>query len=267
MHARTLPARAGRTWLLEGLALYRRNPALLTSATMAYLMVILGISLLHRFFAFLVPLLQPTLALLLANVAAIIARGERPGQEALLYRFKSHRTPLLRLGGLQLALSSVLVIVSMVVEWALDMPDLPSEASPGEMISLMAVTFVIFIPLFLAFWFAPMLVGWHDVPPGKAVFFSLVAAWRNKGAFGFYTINVFVVMLLAGFVLALLMLLLPGIYDVLAPLLRLAFIMMFVPIMSASVYVSYVQIFGAQADSLPESSTLERDNTPPEGDA
>ncbi|MDB6000279.1 MAG: hypothetical protein JWP52_1978, partial [Rhizobacter sp.] len=33
------------------------------------------------------------------------------------------------------------------------------------------------------------LVHWGDVPPGKALFFSTVACWRNKAAFGWYAIT------------------------------------------------------------------------------
>ncbi len=32
------------------------------------------------------------------------------------------------------------------------------------------------------FWFAPMFIGWDRIPLGKACFFSVIAAWRNKGA-------------------------------------------------------------------------------------
>jgi hypothetical protein len=34
----------------------------------------------------------------------------------------------------------------------------------------------------VAMWFAPMLSGWHGLAPGKAMFGSAVACWRNKGA-------------------------------------------------------------------------------------
>jgi hypothetical protein len=38
----------------------------------------------------------------------------------------------------------------------------------------------------MLFWFAPVLTAWHDVPPVKAMFFSIVSCWRNKGAFMVY---------------------------------------------------------------------------------
>ena len=39
------------------------------------------------------------------------------------------------------------------------------------------------LPLSLMFWHAPALVHWHQVPPAKSVFFSLVACLRNFWAF------------------------------------------------------------------------------------
>jgi hypothetical protein len=38
---------------------------------------------------------------------------------------------------------------------------------------------VLHLPLSLLFWHAPALVHWHGIPPGKALFFSIVACLRN----------------------------------------------------------------------------------------
>jgi hypothetical protein len=39
------------------------------------------------------------------------------------------------------------------------------------------------LPLSLMFWHAPALVFWHDLPPLKSMFFSIVACFRNFWAF------------------------------------------------------------------------------------
>ena len=44
----------------------------------------------------------------------------------------------------------------------------------------------VYLPLSLLFWHAPALVHWHGVPPVKSLFFSIVACWRNMGAFTLY---------------------------------------------------------------------------------
>lgn len=43
-----------------------------------------------------------------------------------------------------------------------------------------------FVPVAAIMWYAPMLVAWHGLPPGKAIFFSVVAVWRNRSAFAVY---------------------------------------------------------------------------------
>ncbi|MDX1668158.1 MAG: BPSS1780 family membrane protein, partial [Limnobacter sp.] len=42
------------------------------------------------------------------------------------------------------------------------------------------------VPVIMAFWFAPALVIWHNMPPAKALFASSVAVWRNKTTFVIY---------------------------------------------------------------------------------
>ncbi len=48
------------------------------------------------------------------------------------------------------------------------------------------VAMICYLPVAMLFWFAPILVAWHDFPPVKALFFSFVICWRNRGAFVIY---------------------------------------------------------------------------------
>jgi hypothetical protein len=49
--------------------------------------------------------------------------------------------------------------------------------------SAMWVFIGLHLPLSLMFWHAPALVHWHGLPPVKALFFSLVACFRNFWAY------------------------------------------------------------------------------------
>ncbi|MCF8160249.1 MAG: hypothetical protein K9J76_06080 [Polaromonas sp.] len=49
--------------------------------------------------------------------------------------------------------------------------------------SAMWVFIGLHLPLSLMFWHAPALVFWHDLPPLKSMFFSIVACFRNFWAF------------------------------------------------------------------------------------
>jgi hypothetical protein len=65
----------------------------------------------------------------------------------------------------------------------------------------MWVAMGLYVPLSMMFWHAPALLHWHGVPPVKSMFFSLVASWRNFGAFTVYTLAWLSVFLGAGVVL------------------------------------------------------------------
>ena len=62
------------------------------------------------------------------------------------------------------------------------------ELSPEDMqrATLLSELALAYLPVTLLMWFAPMLVAWHDVPVGKALFFNLVGVWRNRAAFLVY---------------------------------------------------------------------------------
>lgn len=45
------------------------------------------------------------------------------------------------------------------------------------------------LPVSLLFWHAPALILWARMPVSKALFFSIIACWRNLGAFTIYAIT------------------------------------------------------------------------------
>ena len=55
----------------------------------------------------------------------------------------------------------------------------------------------------MLFWHAPGLVHWHNVPPVKALFFSIVAVLKNIRAFTLYSVVWFAVFLAAGVIVSL----------------------------------------------------------------
>ena len=66
------------------------------------------------------------------------------------------------------------------------------------------------LPLSLAFWHTPALVHWAKVPPAKALFFSVVASWRNLGAFVVYGACWLAVVAAAGAVVQVVTAIVPG---------------------------------------------------------
>ena len=91
----------------------------------------------------------------------------------------------------------------------------------------------------MAYWYAPVLAAWHGYSAVKSLFFSFVACWRNW--------RVFLVYLLGLFLCGLAMILLSGLVSaVLSGAGKLSFLIagfIGMPIVYASFYVSYRDVF------------------------
>ena len=255
MQAHRLPMRAGRSWLVSAFALYRKNPPLMLSSSMAYWLVGLVLALLGPL-VLLLPIIQPTLMVLLANVYTAIWRGVQPQQADLLFHVVNRRPALMRLGLLQFAASVAFALLSILLEWMIDAPTDVAQLSLQDVLLNLLPLFVIMIPVFMAFCFAPVLTAWHEMPPAKAMFFSFVATWRNLGAFFMHFLNCLIVVMAAGFVRVVFSSLLPGMGDVVGYLLQLIMLLVFVPTMMASIYIAYREIF--EATPPPENNKAEQ---------
>ncbi len=244
MQARQLPARAGAAWLKGAYALYRRNPPLLTSTTMMYLMVVVGLNFLPLIGAFIVPLLLPTLNLIIANTCRVIANSNVPNGDAIFAHVREQRPQLIRLGAMQLGASVLLLLLSMLLEGGtLPLPDADKPDIEG-FIGMLVRLAILAVPMLLAFWFAPLLTGWDGVSAGKALFFSFVASWRNLRAFFVYVLCIGVVaVFLPGLLMALVMMVAPDLLGTVSFVLRTLLIVMLTPILMASAYVSYQDVF------------------------
>ena len=119
--------------------------------------------------------------------------------------------------------------------------------------------------LSVPFWHAPALVHWGSQGAAKALFFSTVAVWRNKGAFVVYTLTWLGVLLL----FALLANLVFGLIGraQLVPFVAMPASLIFSTVFYASLYFTFADCFtpspaeGADGNGsppdIPEATTLE----------
>jgi hypothetical protein len=168
---------------------------------------------------------------------------------------------LVRLGGIYLAATLIILMVSqfadggVLLKWMLvNQP--PAEADLGEsgIGNAILLAMVLYLPVLMAFWFAPVLVAWHDMSATKSLFYSFFACLRNWRAFAAY-----------GFAWVLLGGLLPGTLGTalaiaisggapnpaVSQTLLFGFLLMLVPTLFASFYASYRDIFAAPAATPP----------------
>lgn len=249
MQARRLPARHGFLWLVASFRLFRANPPLVTALTMAYLFVIVMVNMLPYIGPFLLPLALPTLIVVLANGCRAIQRGGGVGGVALTFGVQKRRIELVRLGGLHLLGSLVILVASSIMEGGQVSLFAPGKTmEEDEMLAAMARLMLVALPVVAAFWFAPLLTAWDEVTPLKSVFFSFVAGWRNWRAFAVYGLAAG---LFAVVVPGLLLIMASAISEALAHVFSIALkmVMIFVlaPIMMASVFVSYQDVFHGES--------------------
>jgi hypothetical protein len=110
------------------------------------------------------------------------------------------------------------------------------------------ITFgLLYVVISALFWHAPALVGWHRIKLAQALFFSMVACWRNKLAFLVYGLSwgaVFLAVQLLGNLLTDL-----GMSTSLAQILLTPLNLIVAAILYCSFYPAYVSVFGANYPS------------------
>ncbi|MEW6165664.1 MAG: BPSS1780 family membrane protein [Pseudomonadota bacterium] len=266
MQARRLPAERGTYWLLEGFRLFRRNPPLITALTLVYLLLVQALALLLPGIGpILLPLLLPALTLIVANGCRLVDEGRVPGQALLLRGLAGNLPAMLRLGGLQLAGAVLLVLLNLALNGGADpfavmevpagTPNMGAPAGDADTAAQIAALnallrlLLLATPLIVAFWFAPFLVGWDRVSPFKSVFFSTVAAWRNWRAMGMFAFGSLV---LAGIVPGVILILVSQVaglaLSVAFVVLRMVLVFLVAPVLTASIYISYRDIFHSGID-------------------
>ncbi|WIM04658.1 MAG: BPSS1780 family membrane protein [Candidatus Nitricoxidivorans perseverans] len=252
MQARTLPARHGVLWLIAGFRLFRNNPPLLTALALGYLFLVVCLNLLPLIGPFLLPLALPALAVIVANGCRLV-EGGRAGRALAAGMFthglRGQGAPLLRLGGLHLLGSLAILGIGMAMEGGSSPTSLagldPGNPEEGEkVLAAMLRLLVIAMPAIMAFWFAPLLTAWDGVAPMKSVFFSFVASWRNWRAFAAYGLAVaLVAVVVPGLLLIAAGLISQPLVQALSVALRMVMVFVGAPVMMASVYLSYRDVF------------------------
>lgn len=244
MDARRLPARHGVLWLLAGFALFRRHPPLATAITFGYLLTVILVNLIPKIGPFLLPLLLPTLTVILGNGCRAIDRRQPFDGKTLLAGISEHRVGLARLGGLHLVGSSLLVLGGFALGDPINISDGMDPEEAMAVVSDMGVILLLASPMLMAFWFAPLLTAWDGVGAVKSLFFSFVASLRNWRAFMMYGLALVLVgAVVPGLILITAGLISPVLLDIFSVALRMLLIFVLAPTMVASVYLSYRDVF------------------------
>lgn len=198
MQAAILPFSAGWYWISQGYALFRRQPlamffwSMLTSVLimLSYLIPLIGQIVLIVF--------TPMLTFLTLCACRKIDTGVRimPNMWLQPLREQGVKARLIRLGLAYLAASFIGAIIATVPFLDSLMNTIDPAGGQIDYATLSAamrgplITFgVLYVLISALFWHAPALIGWHRIGLTQALFFSMVACWRNKWGFLLYALG------------------------------------------------------------------------------
>jgi hypothetical protein len=211
--------------------------------------------------SFIIPVLGPLLFNLLSPAlfaglmlgCRALENGEPLEIAHLFAGLKRHAPPLVTVGGVYLVGTVAVVGIVLVVAGGSDLPAVLSKqdadiealrAAARSMALASAVGAIVYLPLLMLIWFAPMLVVFKGLPPVAAMKLSFTACVANTAPFLVYGLAI----LLAWFVISL-----PAALGAVGSLLVIALFAASIPVLICSVYASYQDIFGSRAPAGPAS--------------
>lgn len=192
-----VPAKAGYVWFRQGIWLFRRNPLAFLTLFFTYLLAMTLISAIPVIGGVLPLIFVPGVAVGFMAACRDTVAGKPVFPTVLVEGFRSYgpvvTKRLFALGGIYVVAMALVLAASaladggtllqlMTLGGALDADAIENSNVPLAVLA----SLVFYVPVSMLFWFAPVLTAWHDVPPAKAMFFSVVSCWRNKGAFVVY---------------------------------------------------------------------------------
>ncbi len=256
MQARVASAAQGARWLATGWRLFRAAPFGWLAATLAYWFAVSVVSLVPGIGAAAAVVLVPAFSVGFMALARSAEHGAPLDLRLLLDGLRQRPGPQLALGVVYLgALAAVLAASAMVddgrlARWVLGgRRPAPVGIDDDAVLGAASVAALAYLPVMAAFWFAPVLVAWHSAGVAKALFFSFFACLMNWRAFIAYGVLVALATAALPLVLLNAVLLASGGEAQLAAPLLAALIVVLLPILFASFYASYRDVFGYH---LPE---------------
>ncbi|MGE5526157.1 MAG: BPSS1780 family membrane protein, partial [Rhodospirillaceae bacterium] len=188
MRIRSVESGRGWQWIVEGFGLFRKAPFMWITLTLVLALIWMIL--------FAIKLIGPLLFNLLSPVFfagfMIGCRELEQGRELELAHvfagFRSHAAPLVTVGGVYLVGMIVILGLIFVTAGGSMLPpalsgkhtDMAAVAAAVRGLALaLIVAFVVYIPLLMAVWFAPLLVAFHGMAAVPAMKLSFRACWRN----------------------------------------------------------------------------------------
>ena len=259
-----VPAKTGYVWFRQGIWLFRKNPLAFLMVFLTYLLVMMAVSQIPVVGAVLPLLFIPGVAVGFMAACRNTIAGKPVFPTILVDGFHTYGPVVARrllVLGVLYVLAMALVLAGsaladggMLLRVMLGSLTMDDSAVANSNVPFAVVTALAFyVPVAMLFWFSPILAAWHDIPPIKAMFFSVVSCWRNRGAFVVFAALWFAVVTVVSIGLSTLMQVLgAGEFEnmVLMPATMIVTTMLY-----CSFYATYRGCFGVQTPQTPDLPT------------
>ena len=258
-----IPANAGWLWVKEGFALFRKQPAEISTLFLAYMFMMLIIGIVPLLGQILPLVLVPVFSMAFMEACTRIEQGKKVYPNLLLTGFRSPAfRSLLKLGVLYLLAAVIAIAASTIVDggvfWQVmsGSKEVDAEAiGQSNMSTAMMFAALVYLPAAMAFWYAAPLIMWQKMGVGKAVFYSFFAVKRAGKAFMTYGLAWLLIgVVIPAIVSSLLAMLFGKAFIVMVVLLPLS--LMLTVVMYCSFYPTYTHLFGRPGQETP---TLQHD--------
>lgn len=222
-------------WIVNGFNLFKANPAMWIILLVIYLAIMIPISMLPVIGSVVSTLLAPVFAAGMMWGCQALVKNQDLEINHLFEGFKRNTSQLIAIGGIYMA---SLLFVAVIVVLALDKEtvellvqgkDLSPEQADGILMPIM-IALLLIMPVLMAYWFAPVLAGLHNLSAVDAMKLSFAACLRNMLPFLLYGLIFMVLLIIAIIPFGL------GLVVV-------------VPMMMTSLYSSYADVFGIEQAS------------------
>lgn len=226
---RSLSAGSGISWLSESWPMVKDNLATWVLITLGLFAIQFVLGIIPGAGDIISSLIGPVLTGGILMGARAVAGGDSLRFDYLFEGFKQKFVPLLGLGALTLGIMFLFMVIIGGAFVGMNMDNMEPGMTPEQLLSgvntgLIAVGMILLLFVMMLFWFATQLVALNDVPVFQALTISFKGCLRNPLSLLVYSLAVLVLMIL-------------GTIPLLLGLLVV------VPWLFCSMYVSYKQIF------------------------
>lgn len=246
-----LPAKTGWIWVKSGFALFRKQPAEISTLFLAYMFLMLAVGIIPVLGQLLPLILVPVFSMAFMQACVQIENDKRVFPNLLLTGFRSPAVKnLLLLGCLYLLAAIIAIGASALIDggvfWEAMTGQIPLDAKTAQesnMTFAMMFSAAVYVPFAMGFWYAAPLIAWQKMSVLKAIFYSFFAVQRETKAFMVYGLSWVVFGVLLPAIVSVIVALLVGNASItLMVLLPLSILLTVV--MYCSFYPTYKQVFG-----------------------